>query len=99
MNEMDAELATWVGRIKSVNPGGHRENCAECAVLTDKMLEGLEFRASAEGQMTSLRILERLFGAEFKPRLSRLKIEAVLKVAGPGARAIIHGYPEKPVVS
>ena len=82
--------------LRAINPGRYTENCAECAILTDDMLAGQGFRAARNAGLTSLDQLERIYGREFNHNLACREIEALVKEAGPGSRAIAYGHRGDP---
>src|SRR4051812_37765491 len=98
MDEIDLELEKWENRIKEINPNGFAENCAECAVQTDRMLRGEHYDAARAGAITQLGSLERFYKADFEHYLTAQQIGAALERDGPGATAIIFGHTGDPEV-
>lgn len=78
------------GSIRNINTVGGTKNCANCAIATDATLAGRPASA-LEGQATSLRTLERFFGARFGPSSTIDNIGQTISEAGVGARGIVFG--------
>jgi hypothetical protein len=92
-----------VGSIRKVNPRtpgepgfgsgvpNRFENCARCAVATDRTLAGKP--GVAEPSLaTSPRWIEAQVGGRFGPRTTHQAIHHELAAAGPGARGIVIAY-------
>jgi RHS repeat-associated protein len=89
----EGELA---GSIRNVNPSGSMTNCVNCAIATDATLAGRPASA-LPSRVTSITVLERMFGGKFEHVSGRAAIEAQLLRAGPGARGIVLGSHAAPV--
>ena len=82
--------------LRAINPGQYKQNCAECAVLTDDLLAGRAFNVARDIGLTNMRQLERALGGEFTHNLTAQQIQSMLSEAGPGSRSVIYAHRGDP---
>ncbi|MBW3643379.1 MAG: type VI secretion system tube protein Hcp, partial [Actinobacteria bacterium] len=72
------------------------ENCVNCSIATDAVLS--KNPASAlPGLPTATAVIEQAFGRSFRNVASRDAIVSELRVAGNGARGVVHGIRDRGV--
>jgi RHS repeat-associated protein len=82
------------GSVRRINPTGGTNNCINCSIATDAMLNGRPTTALS-GYATPLSVLEKEYGATFGSATNINGVSTVMRDAGYGATGIVYGARAK----